>query len=263
MCECSKGYTCPQHVARVNANAAGAAKQRKPKGMTIRQAVEVMKANRSLSRTFSRNKETQKAARILMGAYFSSGERGCPSFQQVFERFSQAVSTSGHMSSSSSIHLGRYRIEQNGTGYYVVYVKSDDVIRYINGCGEERTSCARNNLDGTGGYFASKSAAEKAVLAHKHKASGSQDDKWAKLVKELPMRSFTIERRTIAISANQLLRNVSTTEISEKIKDSGFKDVRPEHVHLFKPISEIGYYKILIKFNEFSKVEISLWVVPL
>lgn len=261
MCECSKGYTCPQHVARVNANAAGVAEQRKPKGMTIRQAVAVMKNNRSVRKVFARNEETKKAARILMGAYFSSGERGCPSLQQIVDRFSVTVAAPKAAEAAITAHKNKS-------------FKAGDTVQVVANPGNGLTN------DGwftVGEKFVIKEAAHSQCtikLAGKDgywdkarfelvQPAAAQDDKWAKLVKELPMRSFTIERRTCTVSANELLRNVSTTEISEKIKDSGFKDVRPEHVHLFKPISEIGYYKILIKFNEFSKVEISLWVVPL
>lgn len=252
MCECSKGYTCPQHVARVNA--AGVAKQRKPKGMTIRQAVAVMQANRGHSRVFARNEETEAAARILMGAYFSSGERGCPSFQQIFERFSVTVTAPSKISVANT-----YEIGHNVVGYYVMY-KGGGSTRYLDKYGGERTSCnAAHVPDGTCGYFKLRTDAENAIAAHKDKSHGH---KWEKLVRELPARSFTIERQTIAAAANRLLRNVSQTEISEKLKDSGFKDVRPEHVVLTIPISEIGYYKVLIKFNSASQVYISLWVVP-
>lgn len=251
MCECSKGYVCPQHTAHTNA--AGVAKQRKPKGMTIRQAVAVMKNNRSVRKVFARNEETKKAARILMGAYFSSGERGCPSLQQIVERFSNAVRTVAVEAKPLKAGDTVQAVANPGggltnEGYFTVGEKF--VIK------EVAQSQGTVKLVGKDGYW-DKSRFELV------KPAISQDDKWAKLVRELSMRSFTIERRTVTISANELLHNVSTTEISDKLKDSGFKGVRPEHVHLKGPISEIGYYKVLIKFNESSKVEISLWIVPL
>jgi ribosomal protein L9 len=254
MCECSKGYVCPQHTARVNANAKPQTVAKRPKGMTIRQAVAVMQGNRTVTRVFARNKETFKAARILMGAYFSSGERGCPSLQQIVEKFSQAATVPKTVSSS-----GNYEIMANSVGHFVVYRRIDGIVRYLGKSGEECTSCIRNNLDGSGGYFGLKSEAEEAIAAHKNRIGTD----WAKLSREIKVRSFTIESKTLGNDTAVLLKRLDKYDIAKCLNKSGFSKVEPSQVYLPKPITEIGYYKVLLQFPSSSEIYASIWVVPL
>jgi hypothetical protein len=302
-------------MARVNANAAVAAKPRRPKGMTIRQAVAVMKNNRSVRKVFARNEETKKAARILMGAYFSSGERGCPSLQQIVDRFSVTVAAP-----PKTAKEGDYNINANGVGYFVTHRKVDRIVRYIARDGLERTSCTRNNLDGSGGYFKTKTEAETAIAAHKNKpfnvgdtvqavanptnglsntgyftigekfvisgvatsqntvklvgrdgywdksrfelVESTPDNKWAKIVERIAARSHTIERATLTANSATLVKDVVADDISECLNKGGFPEISSGHVYLPKPITEIGYYKVLLSFPGGSQGWINVWVVP-
>jgi ribosomal protein L9 len=256
MCECSKGYVCPQHTARANVAAKPQTVAKRHRGMTIRQAIAVMQANRNPTRTFARNKETFKAARILMGAYYSSGNRSYSSLQQIVEKFSQ---TGGATTPPKVIVSGgMYEIMSNSVGYFVVYRRIDGIVRYLSKSGEERTSCIRNDLDGSGGYFRTKSDAEEAIAANKNR--GGVD--WKKIAKEIPTRSHTIERTTLTSSSSVLLNSVRADDIVLCLKKSGFPEVSTGHVYLPKPITEIGYYKVLLQFPFSVEIYVNIWVVP-
>ena len=320
MCECSKGYTCPQHMARVNANAKTQTVAKRPKGMTIRQAVAVMQANRSISRVFARNKETEKAARILMGAYFSSGERGCPSLQQIVERFSKDTYAKAIELTAVESSKGVYTLGCNaGYGYYVTYVENRK-LSYLTKESGEILGCNPALSDGTGGYFKSRADAEAAIRAHKNKSlkvgdtvqavanpgnglsntgyftvgekfvikevSTSQntvrlvgkdgywgmsrfelveptpDKEWTKLVERMAARSHTIERTTLTSNSATLVKDVVADDISACLNKGGFPEISSGHVYLPKPITEIGYYKVLLSFPGGSQGWVNVWVVP-
>lgn len=254
MCECSKGYTCPQHVARVNANAKPQTVAKRPKGMTINRAVAVMKNNRSVRKVFARNEETKKAARILMGAYYSSGERGCPSLQQIVDKFSVTVASPKDAKASITAHKNKpFNIGDivqavaspgNGlsnTGYFTVGEKF--VVK------EVATSQNTVKLVGKDGYW-DKSRFELV------------DNEWVKLVDRIAARSFTIERVTLTTSSATLLKNVVADDISACLNKSGFPEISSVHVYLPKPIAEIGYYKVLLSFPGGSQGWANVWVVP-
>jgi hypothetical protein len=212
-----------------------------------------MQANRNPTRTFARNKETTEAARILMGAYYSSGERRCLSLQQIVEKLSQT----GGATTPKAVS-GGYEIKTNSVGHFVVYRKTDGIVRYLGKGGEERTSCSRNNLDGTGGYFRTISDAEEAIAAHKNRIGTD----WAKLSREIAGRSYTIEKTTLGSCSSVLLKSMDKYDIAKCLNKSGFSKVEPSHVYLPKPITEIGYYKVLLQFPSSSEIYASIWVVP-
>jgi ribosomal protein L9 len=189
-----------------------------------------------------------------MGAYYSSGERGCPSLQQIVEKFSQA----GAITPPKTVS-GGYETKANSVGHFVVYRKPDGITRYLSKGGEERTSCSRNNLDGTGGYFRTTSDAEEAIAAHKNRVGTD----WAKMSREIEVRSFTIESKTLGEGAPPiLLKRLDKYDIAKCLNKNGFSQVEPSHVYLPKPITELGYYKVLLQFPNSSEIYASVWVVP-
>lgn len=247
MCECSKGYTCPQHVARVNANAKPQTVAKRPKGITIRQAVAVMQANRSVRKVFARNEETKKAARILMGAYYSSGERGCPSLQQIVDRFSVTITAHKNESFKVGDTVRAVANPKNGLSNEGYFTVGDKFV--IEDLSYQQDTV---KLAGKAGYW-DKSRFELVDSTH--------DNKWTKLVKRIGERSYTLEKRTETNSPT-LITKVLSSDVSACLNKNGFPEISYEHIYLEKPITQIGYYKVLLNCPD-AHGYVNLWVVPL
>lgn len=210
------------------------------KGITIREALQIMQNSEISYGRLAHNEQTAKAARILMGAYKAQCYvKHCPGIREAIRFFSQRKPAVRRQDG-----LKDYIINACGKNdYYAMYQRRT----YINCDGDEIRTCDYSPKEGFGGHFTSMQAAVEAAKKHKAK-------------RELSQRSFTIERKTN--DTGLLLYNVWGSDIADLLNEAGFPFISNHHVGLSKPIREVGLHTVPIKCFGTS-IPIKLWVVPL